>query len=313
MAWVAPVAGAAGAMATGALQMYFQHLENKKAWHRYKKVLQRQLLWRALDATKAMEKTGIHRLALLGVSPAGGPGAQSIGGLAEGGASAADLIAGAMARRHDGVMSAEEKELHKLAVSQEREKEHGMWLDNQVRAIELARMYREEATPSTGFAMETDDPTINDLNAQGQANAAMKTSQGIEYSNKQVVPFAATGVEVGMQAFEKLKMDSEGYVYLLPADSQDIEENAYLKAIYYARQGKRWAKGVIAKNMSKYRKLINRVFPAPKGMVYVFRRASGQFQLVPYEQFKSEVREKYKRKRVIDRRRYQRDSYEHGP
>lgn len=308
MAW-AGVAGAGVAAASGALQMYFQHLENKKAWHRQRKILERQLQWRAADATKAQEKTGIHRLALLGISPASGPTVGNLSGLAEGGATAGEILEGAMARKQAFSRTEEEKQIARLAVEEAREKVHGIWLDNQLKTLEI----EQQSKPSTGFVSPTGDVVIDELNRQGQSSAAMRTQNGIEYQNKQIVPFAAPGVERGMQAFEKLKMDSEGFVYLLPADSQDIEENAYLKAIYYARQGKRWAKGAIARNMNKYRKIINSVFPAPKGQVYVFRRASGQFQLVPYEQFKSEVREKYKRKRVVDRRRYQRDSYEFGP
>lgn len=301
MAW-AGVAGAGVAAASGAAQMYFQHLENKKAWHRQRKILENQLRWRAEDATRAMEATGIHRLALLGVSPASGPTVGGLSGLAEGGATAGELIEGAMARKFYGTKTEEEKQIAKIAVSQEREKERGIWLDNQLKSIEVARQLQSQ-NPSAGFVNPTGDAVIDSLNQQGQANAAMKSLPGIEYQNKQIIPMGAMGVEKGMQAFEKLKMDSEGYVYFLPADSQDIEENAYLKTIYYARQGKRWAIGAIGQNMKKYKNIIQSVFPAPPGQTYVFRKASGQFQLVPISQFQDEIRQKYKAKHEKARHR----------
>lgn len=289
MAWAAGVGAAAGAMASGAVGMYAQHLENKKAWHRLKKLNKRQLQWRVKDA----EKAGIHPLAALGISPASGPTMGSLGDIDGAGAVQAGLNVASSFK------SKEEKAIAKLAVDEAIEKNRQLGIQGQLMDIYLERLRNSRPGLQLG---PSGDVVVDWMHDVGQGNAGAgaggpgQTDSGVELQTKYVKPSGALGVEVGMEPFEKLKIDFDGFVYLLPSDSQDIEENAYVKAIYYARQGSRWAKGMIANNLVKFRKILHQVKRPPKGYVYVFRRSSGQFQLVRLKDWKDEVRRKYKEK-----------------
>lgn len=74
---IAAVAAAGGDLIGGLADQYFAEKAGDKAWKRQKKVLQNQVQWRVADAVKA----GLHPLAALGVNPASGPIADSVGSL----------------------------------------------------------------------------------------------------------------------------------------------------------------------------------------------------------------------------------------
>lgn len=280
-------------MARDDIKWYMDRQARKRAarnlWEHQKRVLKNQLQWRARDATDAMQKTGIHRLALLGVSPADAGSSIPVGQYMGDSGASGDLI-----RALASTATKEEKDLMKANIDLKKETLKGLEIENQKAKLDLARQ------KSTGLVDKTGDPLIDDLNAQGQINAGNPSifnsgsgtggNSPIIVEPKTIKPFGGLGIEDGMEAFEKLKIDWEGFVYVVPADSQDIEENAFIKGIYYPRKAKGWALGTV----KKFQRILEQVKPAPPGYIYVFRRAVGQFQLISEKQFQQEMTKRSK-------------------
>lgn len=274
-------------MAREDVKWYMDRQARKRAqrnlWEHQKKVLKQGLQWRARDATAAMEQTGIHRLALLGVSP-GDSGPSIPVGQFMGNSGSGDSITSRLMSRP----SKEEKDLISAELEIKRGQAHAVQLENQKTQMDLKRM------KSTGWNAPTGDRVVDWLNSAGAANAGndtnMNAPQGtganspVVMQQKSVTEFGSIGLEAGMEAFEKLKIDMDGFVYVVPADSQDIEENAFIKAIYYPRKAKKWA----SPQIKKMQRILEQVKPPPKGWMYKFRRASGQFQLIPRKRHQTE-------------------------
>jgi hypothetical protein len=271
-------------MARDDIKWYMDRRARKRAarnlWEHQQKVLKNQLQWRAADATQAMQDTGIHRLALLGISPADAGPSIPVGQFMGDSGAGDSIVRGMMA-----APSKEEQNAVKADVAIKGEQKKALELENEKTRLEIAKM------KSTGWNAPTGDPVLDWLNNAGAANAGngtnFNTGDGtggnspVVVKQKEQVVQGALGLEAGMEAFEKLKQDMDGFVYVVPADSQDIEENAFIKAIYYSRKAKQWGWPKI----DKVKSILEKVKPPPAGYRYVFRRASGQFQMISDEQF----------------------------
>jgi len=274
-------------MARDDIKWYMDRRAQKRAarnqWQHQKRVLKNQIQWRVRDA----EKAGIHPLAALGISPAGA-GGNAFRSVFEGSGVGERTIARAV----EGIPTSEERALGKVDKQIKDQVLQKMQLDNQLLGIEVEKQRSVGAISSQAGG----DPVVDMLNNQGMANVGNTSGSVVDdmvqMRPKQVTYSGKEGLEAGVEPFEKVKRDWEGYAWVVPSDSQDVEENAYIKAIYYASRGKKWAKSAIANKMEEFKKFLG---PAGPGRVWVFRRSRGQFQSVPREGYQKEILERMKR------------------
>lgn len=295
------IGAAIGAVAT-AVAAYYQYRENKKARHeqkrQYKENLRRQTLtYRMQQAQQA----GIHPLAALGIDMGVNPM------YPVGGDSVAELMAKSgqdIGRAVEEYATKEEKELGRLAIRQERAKAIGLEQENRLRGMHII-----ERT-SSGIPKETGDPDTDFWNNQGQGDATSgvlyKGAPGLESQGnvkmvKPEVPYSASeGIQAGVEPFEKVKIDYDGFAWIVPVNPEDIEENAYLKTIYFGARGSSWAKNAMRDNPEKYVKYLPKL---PENMVWRFRYSRGQFQKITRAQAKKEDAEKKRRERRATERK----------
>lgn len=221
--------------------------------------------WKAKDAVKA----GLHPLAALGAqtlsyAPSRVGGSRLQEGLSRGGQS--------LGRAIDSNLTAEDKELIRIRLEQEKAKTEGLLLANDLTKRRIDQL-DNPSLPNAGKSAVT-----KAFGVDGQDDAAMK---GVKVVPSVITHSTKRGMESGQRPAIKTFKDTRGRQYRTPADSEafSFDENPVAATRYYINQGLDYAQ--VLKNPgwpSNMRIVINKMQPARKGYHWKYNPMTGEFR-----------------------------------